>query len=738
VNKTAIRRLEGAAWTCILAVAALPTGAQERSSEPSNVQLSPVVVTATRVEQRSFDLPVAISSVGQEQIQETAKLRVNISEQLNSVPGTVVQARENFAQEQQIIIRGFGARSQFGTRGVKLLADGIPASTPDGQGGPGLFDLDSAKRIEVLRGPFSALYGNHSGGVVQLFTEDGPARPTLSVDAMAGSWETWKAGAKFGGTTAGGLNYIGSLSTFNTQGYRDHSSARKDQFNAKLQSALSNGASLSFVVNYLNQPDNKDPLGLTAAQVAQNPRQAGTNAQTFNSRRSLDNLQAGLVYEQALSDVDTLRGIVYGGQRNNDGYLAIPLATQNQVTGSGGVTVLERSFAGLGLRWTRKGTLAGNPLTLTVGGDYDGAWEGRRGYINNNGVQGQLKRDEDNSVQSWGGYVQGEWQALERLSVSAGLRYTSVGFDSKDKFICTGLTGLCAGATAVAGNTQNPDDSGSVTYGAWTPVAGLLFKLTPSVNLYANAGRSFETPTFIELAYRANNQSGLNFALQPAKSDHYEVGVKAFLGPDTRVDLALFQINTRDEIVVESNSGGRATFQNADKTKRTGVELSLDSNLPAGLRALVAATYMNATFEGPFTTCPIPAPTGGPPCPAAARVTIPAGNNIPAIPRFLVYGDLSWRHEPTGFGTGLEVRWQGKAFVNDANSEFADALTVVNLRAGLQRTFGSWRLQAYGRVDNLFDENYIGGIVVNDANGRFYAPAPTRAYLVGLSASHQF
>jgi iron complex outermembrane receptor protein len=342
----------------------------------------------------------------------------------------------------------------------------------------------------------------------------------------------------------------------------------------------------------------------------------------------------------------------------------------------------------------------------------DGSWETRRGYINNNGVQGRLKRSEDNSVQSWGGYVQGEWQALERLILSAGLRYTSVGFDSKDNFICTGLTGLCAGATAVAGNTQNPDDSGSVTYGAWTPVAGLLFKLTPSLNLYANAGRSFETPTFIELAYRTNNQSGLNFALQPAKSDHYEVGVKAFLGPETRLDLALFQINTRDEIVVESNTGGRATFQNADKTKRTGVELSLDSNLGAGLRGLIAATYMNATFETPFTTCP--------------------------IPRFLVYGDLSWRHEPSGFGTGLEVRWQGKAFVNDANSALADEFTVVNLRAGLQRTFGSWRLQAYGRVDNLFDENYIGGIVVNDANGRFYAPAPTRAYLVGLSASHQF
>jgi iron complex outermembrane receptor protein len=261
LNKTANRRLAGALSLCGVAALRLPASAQDPQPADSSIQLSPVVVTATRVEQPSFDLPVAINCIGQEQIQDTAKPRVNISERLNTVPGTVVQARENYAQEQQIIIRGFGARSQFGTRGVKLLADGIPASTPDGQGGAGLFDLDSAKRIEVLRGPFSALYGTHSGGVVQVFTEDGPAQPTLSATAMAGSWESWRAGLKFGGTTDGGLNYIGNLTTSNTEGYRDHSSARKNRVNGKLGSTLRTGASLSLVVNYLNHPDNLDPLG---------------------------------------------------------------------------------------------------------------------------------------------------------------------------------------------------------------------------------------------------------------------------------------------------------------------------------------------------------------------------------------------------------------------------------------------------------------------------------------------
>jgi iron complex outermembrane receptor protein len=400
--------------------------------------------------------------------------------------------------------------------------------------------------------------------------------------------------------------------------------------------------------------------------------------------------------------------------------------------------VLERNFVGAGLRWTHQATLGGRLLTLTTGADYDGSREARKGYINNFGSQGALKRDEDNTVYSLGGYLQGEWQALEKLSLSAGIRYTTVKFDSTDHFVCTAGAGICAGATAVPGvGSTNPDDSGSVSYSAWTPVAGVLYRASSTLNFYANAGRSFETPTFIELAYRTNG-SGLNFNLRPALSNQYEVGAKAFVGANTRVDLALFQINTSDEIVVESNSGGRATYQNADSTRRRGVELALDSYFGSGWRAYVAATYMDASFQSSFLTCPSPAPSSGPPCPAAAKVMVPAGNTIPAIPNFTVYGELSWRYEPWGLTTGAELRWQGKAYVNDANSQYADPFTVVNLRAGLEQSSGRWRLQEFARIDNVFSEQYIGGIVVNDGNGRYYAPAPTRSFLLGMTAAYQF
>lgn len=666
-----------------------------------------VVVTATRTAQNPFDLPVAIDAVGAEQLQEH-KLQVNVSESLNRVPGTVVQNKETYSQEQQITIRGFGARSQFGVRGIKLLADGIPASSPDGQGGSGLFDLSSAQRIEVLRSPFSALYGNHSGGVVQVFTEDGPARPTVAANFAAGSYDTTRTGLKFGGQS-GALNYTGSLSHFETEGYRDHSAAEKDQFNAKLRYDMAPGASLALVLNYFDQPENQDPLGLTAAQVAQNRRQANPLALTFNTRRSLRNQQGGLVYENTLGPQDALRAIVYGGNRSNEQFLAIPPA------GANAVSTIDRDFHGAGLRWTRKGAA----LTVTGGIDYEQAEDLRQGFTNSGGVKvGAPTRNEINTVDQSGAYAQAEWQLAPEVSLSGGVRYTRVNFESADRFL------------------NNGNDSGEARHSAWTPAVGALWKLSPSTNAYANAGRSFETPTFIEIAFRPDGTPGLNFALKPSKSNHVEVGVKSYLTPETRLNVALFQIDTSDEIVVATNAGGRTTYQNAGDTQRRGLELALEGGLGAGFSGYLAATWIDAEFKDSFRSCSGVAP----PCRTSPdnRITVGAGNKIPGIAAYSVFGELTWRHAPAGFTAGLEARWNGKVEVNDANTASAEAYTVVGLRAGFEQRPGNWRISEYVRVDNVFDEEYIGAIYVNDANGRFYAPAPERNYLAGVSASYRF
>src|SRR5688572_19679825 len=349
------------------ALASLPVDAQQPAVKPG--VLPEVTVTATRIEGETFDLPVAIDRVDRDVIREH-KPQVNLSESLNRVPGVVVQNRQNYAQDLQISSRGFGGRSTFGVRGIRLYADGIPATMPDGQGQAATFNLGSADRIEVLRGPFSSMYGNAAGGVIQIFTADGPPEPTLSGGFFAGSYDTWKLATQFGGTS-GPFNYIGDLSRFQTDGYRDHSYARRDQLNAKAKYDLGQRGLLTLVVNSLDQPETQDPLGLTAAQVVQDPRQAGTNAIAFNTRKSISQTQAGVTYGLDVTGANRLEVRAYGGDRQVTQYLAIPLATQAAPTHSGGVVDLDRGYGGGGLRWTHMAGPGGAPLTANVGIDYE-------------------------------------------------------------------------------------------------------------------------------------------------------------------------------------------------------------------------------------------------------------------------------------------------------------------------------------------------------------------------------
>jgi iron complex outermembrane receptor protein len=593
-------------------------------------------------------------------------------------------------------------------RGVRLIADGIPATMPDGQGQTATFDLGSADRIEVLRGSFSALYGNAAGGVIQVFTEDGPAEPTLSGSVYLGSYGTYKLGAKFGGTS-GHTNYLANVSRFQTDGYREHSWARRDHLNAKVKVDAGTRGLVTLVVNALDQPETQDPLGLTAAQVAEDPRQAGTGALAFNTRKSVAQNQLGLTYDLAFGRDDRIEARVYYGDRQVTQFLAIPLFVQAAPTSSGGVVDLDRSYGGAGLRWTRVATFLDKPFTASLGIDYDRMDERRMGFINDFGAQGALKRNEDNVVSRTDPYAQVEWRAAPRVNLLAGMRYSRVSFESTDDYVTPG----------------NPNDSGSVTYTDTTVAAGITFNVAQNANLYVNVGTGFETPTFSELAYRPGGASGLNFALQPARSRQWEAGLKTKIADSMRLNLALFRIDVTDEIVVDSSSGGRTVFKNAAKTRREGLELAWNNRFANGFEAALAYTWLDARFEQPFTS-------GTPPS------VVPASNRIPGVPAKRFFGELVWRHAPAGFHAGAEVLYNGKVYVNDVNSEFAPAYTIWNLRAGFEQRSGNWRLTEFVRVDNAGDRQHIGAVIVNQASQRYYEPAPGRNWLVGITAHLSF
>ena len=662
-----------------------------------------VVVSATRSERKSFDVPVSVDAVGTEALRD-GQPKVNLSESLARVPGLVIQNRNNYAQDLQLSIRGFGARSTFGIRGIKLYADGIPATMPDGSGQSTNFDLFSAQRIEVMRGPFASLYGNSAGGVVQAFTQDGPVKPTGEAEVLLGPWGMNRLGLKFGGT-ADTINYTADWSRFHTDGWRAHSSVNRQQGNAKLRWQAGDDTRVTLVANTLAQPETQDPLGISRTQLNADRRQADPSATTFNTNKSIRQTQSGLTVEQRLSPGNTLRAGVYLGDRTVRQFLAIPLAAQAAITSSGGVVDLATSFGGWNFLWLHEGSLAGRPFNLTAGVEQEAMQQRRKGFLNNNGTLGALKRDEDDSVTSRNVFAQADWRMTDRWAASAGLRNTRVAFNTRDFFI--------AGA--------NGDDSGSTKFSNTSPVAGVTFRVLPELNLYASAGRGFETPTFVELAYR-NGGSGLNFALKPSRSSTGEIGIKGRIADDHRVSLAYFNTDTQDEIVVDTNAGGRSTFKNASRTRRRGMEASWQAVLPANFDALAAWTVLDARYIDPFTS-------GGP---------VQAGNRLPGVPGSTLYGELRWRHPSAGFSTALEVRRNARVFVDDANSDAAESYVVTNVRAGFEQRGKGWRLSEFIRVDNLANRNYVGSVIIADGNRRFFEPALPRSVSFLVNGRYEF
>jgi iron complex outermembrane receptor protein len=694
-------------------MAAAPVAAQE--TQPTTVLRTLVVTPAAGVEQQAFDAPASVNVI-EGSVLRQGQLGINLSESLVRVPGIVALNRQNYAQDIQVSSRGFGARSTFGVRGLRLFADGIPATAPDGQGQVSHFDLASAARVEVLRGPFSALYGNSSGGVISITTADGGPDTVGEVSTAFGSDDIRRFNARASGA-AGNWKVNASGTRFSTGGWRDHSAAQRTGLNAKFRYTAGPGTRATFVLNAIDMPNVQDPLGLTRAEMEANPRQASPAALAFNTRKSVRQSQAGMVLEHALDAVHALKLTAWGGTRGTVQFQAIPVGTQAPATHPGGVIDLDRSYGGADLQWVMKTRLAGAPFTLTAGLATDTLGETRRGYQNFAGavlgVQGALRRDEDNRVRSFDQYLQGVWTG-ERFSITAGLRHSQVAFRSRDHYIVPG----------------NGDDSGSVDFSAVTPALGVTWHASDDTNVYASLGRGFETPTFNELSYRPGGP-GLNFALRPADSRQWELGAKSALAPGWQGTVALFQARTRDEIVVLSNTGGRSTFQNAGRTKRHGIEALVEGRFNDAWSLLLAATWLDARYATDFLTC-VAAPCAAPNTPVAA------GSRIPGIPRATVFAELGWRHKPWGLETALEVRHTGSIAVDDRNTDAAPAATVVNLRALWTQHVGRWTFRESVRIDNVANRRTVGSVIVNEGSRRFFEPAPGRSWLAGMDATYAF
>ena len=676
-------------------------------------ELSPTVVTATRYETNSFDLPLSIDAVTGSEIRD-ARTGANLSEIAPRIPGVVINYRATAAQELSISTRGFGARSQFGVKGIRIYADGIPLNSADGQGQAGSINIDTLGQIEFLRGPFSALYGNSSGGVVQAFTRDGAKDPTLTIGASSGTWHTNKQSITAEGQ-AGPVNYIFNTYQYVSDGYRDFSQYRRDNFNGKISYQFSPDTKFTFVGNYMDQPYTNDPNALTPAQYASNSRQVGTNsaltstARALNSRLYRINSYGGVIIDHNLSEKDSVRLMAYNGSRSNLQYLT-----------TGAASEIVRDTEGFDFRWTRKDLFLNRPFNFTAGLTYDSMEDIRSRYkYNAPGVYSPLGTDKDKDRReeqkafNLDQYIQASYEPTDRLLVIAGLRRSRVNIQNNDLWL---------------GETVPVDSTGQVTFTNTSPVAGMTFKVTPTLNVYANYGRGFETPTFAEMTYSTPGGAGPNLSMVPSKAKNYEIGLKAYVTSNTRINVALFKVDTKNEIVVtNSNASLQNVYGSIANTERKGIELSLDSQLPYNFNFYQTYTYLDSEFKNSFTNLI-----------SNVQSTVAVGNRLAGVYKNTAYTELSWKYPALNFSSAIENIYFSDVhgFDSNAGANKAEAFSIINLRASLKQSYNNWNFSEFARAENVFDEKYVGNVRVNN-NATFETGAP-RNYTVGVTTSYTF
>lgn len=668
-------------------------------------------VEATRTDTTYLQTPASVFRIDAPQVDTSSQ--VNLTEVVKGVPSLQIRNRENYAQDLQLSMRGFGARSTFGVRGIRLYVDGIPATMPDGQGQTSNIDLSSLDHVEVLTGPFSSLYGNSSGGTILTSTKEGQGKDSIELSYSGGSHDKSRAGLVLQGGAKGANepSYVISSSYFDTDGYREHSGAEKVLNNAKLSWNLDDGSKINWVTNYVKIHAD-DPQGLTHDQWNANPKQQVPFLKQFNVRKDIEQTQTGVTWSKPINDKNELYAMAYLGNRQVTQYQSIPKSTQDaSINHAGGVIDFERDYYGADFRWTGKELLPNT--TLSVGVALDAMDEDRKGFENFNlvngqpsyGVKGNLRRDEDNTLWNIDPYLQASWQFLPTWRLDTGVRYSNVHYKSKDNYL------------------SNGNDSGKTDYDKVLPSAALSWQILPELMAYVSYAKGFETPTFTEMAYRPDGESGFNFDLTASTSDTYETGLKSqnHLGDFT---LAVFQTKTKDDIVSAGNSNGRSTFRNADKTLREGVEFAWNKKLWRDLTATASYTYLDATFDADI--------------PALGSIAqIPAGNAIPGIAKNQAYASLAWQPSHGLYG-GVDVQYMDKVYVNDTNSDAAPSYSVTSANVGYAWVMGDWKVNSFARVDNLFDKNYAGSVIVNDGNGRYFEPADGRNWSAGLRVIKQF
>lgn len=686
-------------------LAAVATLATPECPECPDTELPAVIAQEKTVaDARKPERPVALD------LSDVARRRAatDISEPLGELPGVIARQRYNEAQDTQIQVRGFGARSPFGVRGLRIEYDGIPATAADGQSQIGQIDLTAGGSMTLIRGPFAALYGN-GGGYLRVDGERN-RRAADRLHTALGSNGQRRLGFDLDGGDR--LRTAIAANRYQTDGVRAGSAAERTLASVRLDWEAGPSARLALTAHYQDQPQAGDPQGLTRQEFEDDPNAASPGARLFNTRKSTRQSQFGARYQHEFA-ASELAVAAYAGQRSIDQVLSLPRAAQLQPGNGGGIVALDRDYYGVSLRWLQRHSWSWADAEFSAEWRDERLREDRRGYENylgdQLGVRGALRRDETNDGGSRDGMLRLDLDPSAALRLSLGVRHSRTDYDSEDRYIAPG----------------NPDDSGHYAAADWLPVAGASYRFAPGWIGHLAFGRSQELPTLAELAYRNDGDGGFNDELLPARGEQGEFGLQ-FAGAALHSELTVYQVDVDDEIAVAASVGGRTSFQNAGRTRRRGIEWAGDWRWSQSWQLRGVAQWIDARYIEGYSACPAA------PCSAATLVTIDAGQRLPGVPPRSGRLELQWSAAPD-LDAAVELQAFAATPASDRNDDVVPGYGVWNLRLNRRFQPQSWgRLSVLLRLDNLFDRRYSGSLIVNEGTRRYYETAPGRGLWLGL------
>ena len=644
----------------------------QNQSALATITLSEVALQAPKTETPRNQLPFSLSVQSVDEFQKIYQ-QLSLQEYLVAVPGLFTQNANNYAQDLRISLRGFGARAAFGIRGIKLIVDGIPETTPDGQGQLDNLPLGLLSSVEVLRGPSASLYGNASGGVLYLNTMDQLENETIQLQSRLGAYgfQSYQLNTSLKGKKTVALLHINRTKT---DGFRQNSGFEQTLFNTKIKHRLSSKSTLQLQLNYTDSPRAEDAGGITLEDTEADWSQARQRNVAYDTYESVNQFKSGLRWQQDWGEQWNLD--TYGFYTFRDFYGKLPFE-------NGGIIDLTRNYFGFGSRLN----YIQDKHRWQIGIETAQQADQRDRYLNLNGVQGSLSFSQLESFGSFGIYILDEVR-WEKVLLRTSLRYDD----------------LRLGADSV---------SEDQTYQVLNPSVGLSYEVAPQQRLFANFSSSFETPALSELSANPSGAEGLNLELEPARALNYELGWKG-LWAKTRMEANVFFIESTNEILPYELEAfpGRAFYRNAGATQRWGVE--------------VFGSYQWEQWELQASMTQ-----------AQYRFTennISEGNTLPGIPNsqfFLQLGYTSlqnWQFQLTG-------EHIGSLYADTANAVQIKAFQKVRLQGGKTIALGNLELNLFAGINNLFDVRYFDNIRLNAFGGRYYEPAPGRNAFFGLSAA---